>query len=185
MVATERSFELRLLVALLAVIAFFTFWVIPVSVEDPENFGYADGLAPSFSVYLVAALAAITLAWRLFRVLKTVPEQPALENAIPNASDEQSDEQLNELAGPSSRSWAIIGACLAFSFLLIPYIGFYISSFAFIIFLAIIMGERRGMVLTSLPILLTAAIYAGFEMGFTIFLPRGELILHLFDTLGY
>ena len=71
MVASKRSSEIRLLFALLLFIAFFTIWIIPNSVEDPEGFGYAQGLPPSFSVYLIAFLAAFTLLLRLIKVFRS------------------------------------------------------------------------------------------------------------------
>lgn len=191
MVAAERSSESRLLIVLLAFVALFAFWVIPASVEDPEDFGYADGLAPSFSVYLVAALAAVTLFGRLVRVLMAGGEA-VQSGTAPQMTDPQSDdashdgnpEFVEEAPAPQTRTGTIIGACLIFPFLLIPYLGFYVSSFVFVIFLATIMGERRPMVLTFLPILLIAGIYSGFELGFTIFLPRGELVLQLVDIFS-
>ena len=191
MVAAERSSESRLLIVLLAFVALFAFWVIPASVEDPEDFGYAEGLAPSFSVYLVAALAAVTLFGRLVRVLMAGGEA-VQSGTAPQMTDPQSDdashdgnpEFVEEAPAPQTRPGTIIGACLIFPFLLIPYLGFYVSSFVFVIFLAFIMGERRPMVLTFLPILLIAGIYSGFELGFTIFLPRGELVLQLVDIFS-
>jgi hypothetical protein len=172
MQSADRLYETRLLGILLMLVAVFALWVIPSSVEDPEGFGYAEGLAPSFTVYLVAALAATILALRLIRVLRGM----GAENA-------HSDVASEEIPDSQKRSMIIIGSCLVFAFLLIPFLGFYISSFAFVAFLAIQMGEQRVMVLTALPAFLIAGVYVGFELGFTIMLPRGDLVQLLLDAM--
>lgn len=187
MVASDRSFEVRLLVILLAAVAVFTFWVIPASVKDPVGFGYSDGLAPSFSVYLVAILAAITLAVRLARIL--IAGAPTHQSeAAPTTAEPQFEDQMDaqsslekEASHSKVRSGIIILTCLLFPFLLIPFLGFYLSSFGFVLFLAITLGERRALILLLLPVLLVCGIFAGFELGFTIFLPRGEFILQLLE----
>jgi hypothetical protein len=178
MLAANRSFEPRLLAVLLACVAVFTLWVVPASVVDPEGFGYAQGLAPSFCVYLVAALAAGILVLRLVRVLRGVDDDSIIG---PDAHDTEED---GEAPASRARSGVIIGSCLVFAFLLIPYAGFYVSSFAFVVFLAVTMGEQRAAVLILLQALLIAGIYVGFELGFTIVLPRGELMQPLLDAFG-
>ncbi len=175
MIADERSSEIRLLIALLVLVAIFTFWLIPNSIEDPKGFGYAQGLAPSFSVYMVAILAAATLILRLLRVLRSSP--------IALSSQSESSELVQDEPGKQKRGWIIIGTCLLFAFVLIPYVGFYISSFAFVVLLAIIMGEHRPVMLIALPVLLLVAVYLGFVEGFTIALPRGEFILLILDAM--
>jgi hypothetical protein len=190
MAVSDKSFEVRLLVVLLAAVAFFALWVIPASVKDPAGFGYSEGLAPSFSVYLVAILAAITLAGRLVRILAA--DASAIQNEIgstfskPDPADQlDAQSETDETASDSKmRTGIILATCLLFPFLLIPYLGFYISSFGFVLFLAVVMGERRLPVLLLLPVLLVSGIYAGFELGFTIFLPRGEIILQLLELIG-
>jgi hypothetical protein len=179
MTASDRTFEVRLLLVLLAMVAIFTFWVIPASVIDPPGFGFADGLAPSFSVYLVATLAAFTLVGRLIRLLREDPQDDQ-DPAAPASATPGSQDQ-----DPSSKTriTIIIAICMSFAFLFIPYLGFYISSFGFVVFLTGLMGERRPVVMILLPALLVCGIYAGFELGFTIFLPRGELILQLLEAI--
>ena len=41
----------------------FIFWIIPESIEDPENFGLQDGLNPSFAPYLIGFLLFFTLVF--------------------------------------------------------------------------------------------------------------------------
>jgi hypothetical protein len=175
MLAAARTFELRLIFVFLALVAVFVLWVIPVSIEDPEGFGYYQGLAPSFSVYLVAAMAALTLIVRLFRVL-LLGENEGDASAPESEAEETSKFHL--------RSGLIIGACLIFAFLGIQFFGFYLSSFVFVIVLAFLMGEQRPMVLGSVALVLVAGIFAAFELGFTILLPRGELTQPLLDAFG-
>jgi hypothetical protein len=183
MIAHERSSEIRLLIILLALVGLFTFWMIPASVKDPEGFGYAQGLAPSFTVYMVAIFAAITLLARLVRVWREVPRD-AGSSASLNENENDWDEPVHNDTTSQKRSWTIIGSCLLFAFILIPYAGFYASSFAFIVILAIIMGERRIIILVLLPAILLVGIYLGFEKGFTISLPRGEITLMILEALG-
>ena len=94
-------------------------------------------------------------------------------------------EDMEEAPESRSRSAAILCCCMLYGFLFVPYLGFYISSFGFVVFLSVLLAERRPVVLILLPILLLAGIYVAFEKGFTIFLPRGELILQLFETMGW
>ena len=60
--------EGSLILVLLSLTLFFNFWVVPFGVADPENFGYEDGLAPSFAVYLVGILAFVTLMYQFIKV---------------------------------------------------------------------------------------------------------------------
>jgi hypothetical protein len=60
--------EGSLILVLLTLTLFFNFWVVPFGVTDPENFGYKDGLAPSFAVYVVGILAFLTLIYQFIKV---------------------------------------------------------------------------------------------------------------------
>ena len=61
--------EILQLVILLGVVAVFYFFLIPAGVTDPEGYGLDQGLPPSFSPKLVAALAALLMLVRLGKLL--------------------------------------------------------------------------------------------------------------------
>ncbi len=170
MLATPRHREALLLMALLAGVAGIVLWVVPASVEDPQGFGYAQGLPPSFTVYLVALLGGAVMLVRLLRLWLNpglaVVEVDANERGI----------------GPQALS--VIGVCLLFALLLVPGLGFYPSSLLFIVVASLILGERRPVFLTAPPVLVTGGLFLAFEYGFNIFLPRGHWIEPLLANLG-
>ena len=61
MIISKNFHEKSLILILLGITLSFIFWIIPESIEDPENFGLQDGLNPSFAPYLVGFLALFTL----------------------------------------------------------------------------------------------------------------------------
>lgn len=170
MPSTPRQREALLLIALLTGVAGIVLWVVPASVEDPEGFGYAQGLPPSFTVYLVALLAGAVMLVRLLRLWLT----PALAVVEVEAAGRRIGAQ----------ALSVIGACLLFAFLLIPGLGFYPSSLLFIVAASLILGERRPIFLTAPPVAVTGGLFLAFEYGFNIFLPRGHWIEPLMADLA-
>lgn len=170
MLATPRHREALLLIALLAGVAGTVFWVVPASVDDPEGFGYAQGLPPSFTVYLVALLGGVVMLVRLLRLWRN----PRLDVVEVDAGERRLGSQA---------LWIIV-VCLLFAFLLIPKVGFYPSSLLFIVTASLILGERRPLFLTAPPILVTGGLYLAFEHAFSIFLPRGDWVEPLLANLG-
>jgi hypothetical protein len=171
MSAVMRNVELRLIAVLLIIVAVFIFWVIPVSIVDPENFGFEQGLAPSFTVYLVAAMAALTLLIRLFKLL-------FLEAG--NKSAQPEPENITKDAPVFGyRIRVIFLACIIFAFCALPYFGFYISGFVFVTFMAFLLGERMPLILGAVAATLMIGIYAAFELGFKIVLPMGEITQYM------
>ena len=61
MIINKNFHEKSLILILLSITLFFIFWIIPESIEDPENFGLQDGLNPSFAPYLIGFFAFFTL----------------------------------------------------------------------------------------------------------------------------
>ena len=143
---------------------------MPASVEDPEGFGYAQGLPPSFTVYLVALLGGAVMLVRLLRLWRN----PQLALAEVAANERRMGAQ----------ALSIIGVCLLFAFLLIPGLGFYPSSLLFIVTASLILGERRPVFLTAPPVAVTGGLFLAFEYGFSIFLPRGHWIEPLLANLA-
>ena len=56
MIINKNFHEKSLILILLSITLFFIFWIIPESIEDPENFGLQDGLNPSFALILLVFL---------------------------------------------------------------------------------------------------------------------------------
>ena len=129
--------EKFLILGLLILTLFFIFWIIPNSIEDPENFGIKDGLPPSFSAYLVGFLTFFTL---LFQYITGV-------FLIKNDTLFFSREVFK-------RSFKIILVCLLYSFIFIENLGFYLGSFIFVIILSFLLGEKRFFILCLFPTLL-------------------------------
>ena len=61
MIINKNFHEKSLILILLCITLFFIFWIIPESIEDPENFGLQDGLNPSFAPYLIGFVGKIYL----------------------------------------------------------------------------------------------------------------------------
>ncbi len=167
---TRHSGELTLIGLLAVGDAFFAWWVIPASVEDPEGFGIAQGLAPSTTLHLIAGLAGLVLACRLIGIARAAlvgADHAPVAAARPPSADEQ---------GSWRRVTTVIGVYATFALLALPWLGFYASSFGFVLALVLILGERRAAVVIATPVLLTGLVYGLFEGLFSIALPRGELI---------
>ena len=67
MIINKNFHEKSLILILLSITLSFIFWIIPESIEDPENFGLQDGLNPSFAPYLVGFFAFFTLVFEYFK----------------------------------------------------------------------------------------------------------------------
>jgi hypothetical protein len=63
MIINKNFHEKSLILILLSITLSFIFWIIPESIEDPENFGLQDGLNPSFAPYLIGFVAFFTLVF--------------------------------------------------------------------------------------------------------------------------
>tara|TARA_B110000467_G_C18333032_1_gene494947 strand:+ start:967 stop:1491 length:525 start_codon:yes stop_codon:yes gene_type:complete len=166
--------EGSLILVLLSLTLFFNFWVVPFGVADPENFGYEDGLAPSFAVYLVGILALVTLMYQFIKVFIFKI------NKVTNSNTKLNSFEVLSI----TRSKKIISSCLIYSFLLVPNIGFYFGSIIFIITLSVLMGERRVSILTVVPLIVMLFIFLGFEKGFQIFLPEDIFFKNIFRKLN-
>ena len=163
--------EKFLILGLLILTLFFIFWIIPNSIEDPENFGIKDGLPPSFSAYLVGFLTFFTL---LFQYITGV---------ILIKNDDIKNDILFFSREVFKRSFKIILVCLLYSFIFIENLGFYLGSFIFVIILSFLLGEKRFFILCLFPTLLILFVYFGFKVGFSIFLPEGKILEQIFESV--
>lgn len=168
--------EIRLILAILGGVALFGFWVIPASVEDPEGFGFAEGMPPSFTPNLVAWLAALVLVLRLIHMAwpRVMQKKKALGPAITEVAEEPTR--------PVQVALSIL-VCLLYAMVLIPFLGFYFSGFVLVLTLILILGERRWMVVLGIPIAVVGMVYLLFDLVLTIILPRGSLMILLSQSL--
>ena len=72
----------QLTILLLADVLFY-FLIIPGSIVDPDNFGLDEGLPPSFSPRLVAALIAVLIS---FRSARLAPSRWSFRTVVANSA---------------------------------------------------------------------------------------------------
>jgi len=164
MIINKNFHEKSLILILLGITLSFIFWIIPESIEDPENFGLQDGLNPSFAPYLVGFFGFFTLVFEY------------VKNHIFNPKARLANEKISFSKEIFYRSIKIIIVCLFYSFFLIETLGFYLASLIFITLLSFFLGEKRILILFFFPILLMTVVFVSFEIGFNIFLPEGIIL---------
>ena len=164
MIINKNFHEKTLILILLGITLSFIFWIIPESIEDPENFGLQDGLNPSFAPYLVGFFAFFTLVFEY------------VKNHILNPKARSASEKNSFSKEVFYRILKIIILCLFYSLFLIETLGFYLSSLIFISLLSFFLGEKRILILFLFPTLLILVVFLGFELGFNIFLPEGIIL---------
>ena len=164
MMSNKNFHEKSLIVILLVITLFYIFWIIPNSIEDPENFGIEDGLAPSFTPYLVGFFSLITLVFQY------------IKDYFFNKKSILSQENIQFSKDVFNRTTKIIILCLLYSFILIETLGFYLASLIFISVLSFFLGEKRFLILIFFPFFLMSVVFIAFEIGFNIFLPEGIII---------
>lgn len=166
-----RAGETLLLLGCLMLAAFLAFWVIPAGIAPPR--GTALVTARSLPVVVTIAIAALCLA-RL-AALWLLPARPGSDETDDSAAFEaEADTDRHPL-----RLALIVALCLLLAPVLIPVAGFYLTAIGFMMAVMALLGERRWPVLLGAPLALTAGIYALFELGFTIRLPKGALVASL------
>lgn len=173
---SPKQAETLQLLLLLAVDTIFFFVIIPHGVQDPEGFGWDQGLPPSFSVRLVAAIAAILMLGRLVKIHFAKTPDPAA--AVPagralDVLDEDAEPDLD--AGVPVRGIMGMAAALIFSIVLVPIAGFFIGSAALLVSMLLILGERRLSRLAIFPGIVILLIWILFGQLLSIRLPVGWL----------
>ena len=156
--------EILQLVILLGVVAVFYFCLIPAGVTDPEGYGLDQGLPPSFSPKLVAALAALLMLVRLGKLL--LNREAAVASSITDEEDDLS-------TGLPVRGLMGMVAALLFSQILIPVVGFYIASGLLLCGLLAVLGERTAIRLVGFPLIIVAIVWGLFGQLLSIRLPAG------------
>ncbi len=144
--------------------AVFYFLIIPTSIVDPANFGVDQGLPPSFSPRLIAALVALLIIVRAGKLY------------FGKAVSEPADDEDEHVRLPVR---ALIGmaAGLIFATVLIPLVGFYISGAVLLVALLWVLGEKRPTRLAAFPACVVLLIWALFGQLLSLQLPAGMLFL--------
>jgi len=75
--------------------------------------------------------------------------------------------------------------CLFLYIVVMPWIGFVLSTFLFVFAFAVSLGERRKWVLAVSPFLVTAMVVAVFAKFITIPFPRGVGVFAAFSRIFY
>jgi putative tricarboxylic transport membrane protein len=102
----------------------------------------------------------------------------------PDASEKQTPEAIAE-KNRQRTTVTLSVICFLVYMVVMPWIGFILSTLLFIPAFALALGERRKSVLLVSPILLTAIIVAVFAKFITIPFPKGVWIFAAFSRLFY
>ena len=122
------------------------------------------GLSPNFMPRLAMFGISLALAFGLLMII-TGRESRGQPSGVPAVAG------LHPL-----RAVSAVLICMAFAFFGFAVAGFYLGGVAMAIILTLLLGERRVLTVVLFPILILAAIYAIFELGLQIRLPKSDLI---------
>jgi putative tricarboxylic transport membrane protein len=130
------------------------------------------------ALWPLMALGASTLlsASLLISSIKKLRQAGAAEDLTPEAIAEKKRQRITV---------ALSVACFLLYLVVIPWIGFILSTFIYIPAFALALGERRRSVIFISPFLLTAIIVAVFAKFITIPFPKGVGIFAEFSRLFY
>ena len=172
--STTRSEFYQLAVLLIAVAAFY-FLIIPTGIVDPNGMSIDQGLPPSFSAKLVAALAGGLM---VIRCVQLVCFRPSVAPDTAAGADEASEIAADD--DPQPEGWPVRGllsmaAGLVFAYALVPLIGFFPAGFLLLVVLLKILGETRPLSLIVPPVIVSAMVWLLFEQLLSIRLPDGSL----------
>jgi putative tricarboxylic transport membrane protein len=133
-----------------------------------------SGFWPLISLAAATALSAVWLVRNL----------AAYARQKPRAASEPSPEAISEARG-RQRKVALSVACLLAYIVLMPLVGFILSTIFFILAFILALEERRMKVLVISPVLITAAIIVVFAKFITIPLPKGVSFFAAFSRFFY
>jgi len=162
--ATQHRTELVQLALLAVLVVVFYLAVIPAGIVDPEGLGADDGLPPSFSARLAAALAGVLIIGRALRLLLT-------DTAAPGDAGEDAEPVV-----VSGRTVLAVGATLAFALVLAPQLGFFLGGAILMPCLLLVMGEIRLSRLVLYPCVVLTLVWVLFERLLSVNLPGGALL---------
>lgn len=157
-------------------VVFFSFMLIQgfdlLGVKRAGEVG--SGFWPAMSLVVCLGLS---IAWLIMTVVESrkAGENPA---AAPTPEDAVATWDRRRKVGLSM-------LCLFLYIVVMPWIGFVLSTFLFVFAFAVSLGERRKLVLAVSPFLVTAMVVAVFAKFITIPFPKGVGVFAAFSRLFY
>jgi putative tricarboxylic transport membrane protein len=160
------------------VIAFFAFMLIQATeLKFVRRFGdMGSGFWP---IMILSAATFLSILVLIFNTRKYLQEKKTRAGASqpPDRSAKESRERLMKLV--------LSVVCLLIYILVMPYIGFVLATFFYVLAFILALGERRKWVLTISPFLVTAMAVAVFGKFITMPLPRGVDAFAAFSRIFY
>ena len=172
---TKNRAELCQITVLLVAVSGFYFLLIPTGIVDPEGMSVAQGLPPSFSARLVAALATGLMLARCVQLFFFRQSEASNMTGRADAIPEISGEPTDRIKGPPVRGLLSMTAGLIFAYVMVPMIGFFPAGLLLLVVLLRVLGETRPLFLVLPPVVVTIMIWALFEQLLSIRLPDGSL----------
>lgn len=157
-------------------VVFFSFMLIQgfdlLGVKRSGEVG--SGFWPVMSLVVCLGLS---IAWLIMTVVESrkAGEKPA---AAPTPGETAATWDRRRKVGLSM-------LCLFLYIVVMPWIGFVLSTFLFVFAFAVSLGERRKLVLAVSPFLVTAMVVAVFAKFITIPFPKGVGVFTAFSRLFY
>ena len=159
----SRSIELVISGKLLALSALTWFWLIPSFAGSGDQV-----LLPRFATGSIALFAAMMLAARLFLApVAEIHDDPFIERG----------------RGEPKALVALVVVWLGFV-LLIEVVGFYLGGTAALVASFLILGVRRLPAMLAWALATPLALWAVFELGFSLRIPRGRVEAWLIGLAG-
>ena len=166
------------LIANVGVIAFFSFMLIQATeLKFVRRFGdMGSGFWP---IMILSAATFLSILVLIFNTRKYLQEKKARagEPQAPSRSPQELKERRMKLV--------LSVVCLLIYILIMPYIGFVLSTFFYVLAFILALGERRKWVLAISPFLVTAMAVVVFGKFITMPLPRGVDAFTAFSRIFY
>lgn len=161
---TSRTIELVVAGTLLALSALAWFWLIPSFAGSGDQV-----LLPRFATAAIALFAAMMLVGRLF-----------LSSGTTGLDD---DPFIERGRGEPPALLALVAVWLAF-ILLVESVGFYLAGTAALLASFVILGVRQLPAMLAWALATPLALWAIFELAFSLRIPRGRLEAWLIGLAG-
>ena len=157
-------------------VAFFSFMLIQGFdlLETRRSGEVGSGFWPVMS--LIACLG-FSIAWLVMTVVES--RKTRVEPTAAPTREEAAGAWVRR------RTVGLSILCLFLYIVVMPWIGFVLSTFLFVFAFAVSLGERRKLVLSGSPFLVTAMVVAVFAKFITIPFPRGVGVFAAFSRLFY
>lgn len=167
------------LVANIGVVAFFAFMLIQATeLRFVRRVGDAGSGFWPILILSGATLLSILVVISNIRKYLQEKKKPGVEEA------KASQEAKNELKERNKKLFLSV-ICLLVYILIMPYIGFVLSTLFYVLAFILALGERRKWVLAISPFLVTAMVVAVFGKFIAMPLPRGVDVFAAFSRIFY